>query len=83
MNPAITLATTRRILAQLRHDRRTVALLVLVPSVLMILLRYVFDRPELFDRIGPMLLGLFPFTIMFVVTSVATLRERTGAPSNG
>ncbi|MBE1531715.1 ABC transporter permease [Actinomadura algeriensis] len=77
MNPAITLATTRRILAQLRHDRRTIALLVLVPSVLMILLRFVFDRPELFDRVGPMLLGLFPFTIMFVVTSVATLRERT------
>ncbi|MEV5826084.1 ABC transporter permease [Spirillospora sp. NPDC052242] len=77
MNIAITLATTRRILAQLRHDRRTLALLVLVPSVLMILLRYVFDRPELFDRVGPMLLGLFPFTIMFIVTSVATLRERT------
>ncbi|QFG23755.1 ABC transporter permease [Actinomadura sp. WMMB 499] len=77
MNPAITLATTRRILAQLRNDRRTLALLVLVPSVLMILLRYVFDRPELFDRLGPMLLGVFPFVIMFVVTSVATLRERT------
>ncbi|GGV11481.1 transport permease protein [Actinomadura cremea] len=77
MNPAITLATTARILAQLRHDRRTLALLVLVPSVLMILLRYVFDRPETFDRVGPMLLGLFPFTIMFIVTSVATLRERT------
>lgn len=43
----------------------------------MILLRYVFDQPMLFDRVGPMLLGLFPFTVMFVVTSVATLRERT------
>ena len=77
MSPAITLATTRRILAQLRHDRRTIALLVLVPSVLLILLRYVFDQPESFDRIGPMLIGVFPFVIMFVVTSVATLRERT------
>ena len=28
MNPRITLATTARILRQLRHDRRTVALLV-------------------------------------------------------
>lgn len=78
MNPSITLATTRRILAQLRHDRRTLGLLVVVPSLLMILLRYVFDRPETFDRVGPMLLGLFPFVIMFIVTSVATLRERTG-----
>ncbi|MFB4298072.1 ABC transporter permease [Actinomadura sp. NTSP31] len=78
MNPAITLATTRRILAQLRHDRRTVALLIAVPSLLMVLLRYVFQAPQAFDRLGPMLLGLFPFIVMFVVTSVATLRERTG-----
>ncbi|NDU72497.1 ABC transporter permease [Actinomadura sp. DSM 109109] len=78
MSAAITFATTRRILAQLRHDHRTLALLVGVPTLLMILLRYVFDRPEAFDRIGPMLLGLFPFVVMFVVASVATLRERTG-----
>ncbi|WP_433146762.1 ABC transporter permease [Actinomadura nitritigenes] len=78
MNPAITLATARRILTQLRHDHRTVALLVVVPSLLMILLRYVFQAPAMFDRIGPMLLGLFPFVVMFLVTSVATLRERTG-----
>ncbi|MFC4912146.1 ABC transporter permease [Actinomadura gamaensis] len=78
MSVVITLATTRRILAQLRHDRRTLALLIGVPSLLMILLRYVFDEPALFDRVGPMLLGLFPFVIMFVVTSVGTLRERTG-----
>lgn len=77
MNVSITLATTRRILAQLRHDHRTLALLIGVPALLMILLRYVFDQPMLFDRVGPMLLGLFPFTVMFVVTSVATLRERT------
>ncbi|TDC60209.1 ABC transporter permease [Actinomadura sp. GC306] len=77
MSIAITLATARRILVQLRHDHRTLALLVAVPALLMILLRYVFDEPMLFDRIGPMLLGLFPFTVMFVVTSVATLRERT------
>ncbi|MDL4777702.1 ABC transporter permease [Actinomadura xylanilytica] len=78
MSLTITLATTRRILVQLRHDRRTLGLLVGVPSLLMILLRYVFDRPETFDRVGPMLLGVFPFVIMFIVASVGTLRERTG-----
>ncbi|MCP9952798.1 ABC transporter permease [Actinomadura madurae] len=77
MSAAITLATMRRILAQLKHDHRTLALLIAVPTLLMILLRYVFDQPEVFDRIGPMLLGLFPFIVMFVVASVATLRERT------
>lgn len=78
MSVAITFATMRRILAQLKHDHRTLALLVGVPTLLMILLRYVYDQPTAFDRIGPMLLGLFPFVVMFVVASVATLRERTG-----
>jgi ABC-2 type transport system permease protein len=73
-----TLSTARRVLVQLRHDPRTVALLVVVPLVLMALLRYVFDgRPALYDRVGPPLLALFPFIIMFLVTSVAMLRERT------
>jgi ABC-2 type transport system permease protein len=71
--------TTVRVLLQLRGDPRTIALLLLVPCVLMTLLRYVFDaQPPVFDRIGPMLLVLFPFTVMFVVTSVAMLRERRG-----
>jgi ABC-2 type transport system permease protein len=73
----ITLATARRILAQLMHDRRTLGMIVGVPSLLMILLRYIMNRPEAFDRYGPMLLGVFPLVVMFIVTSVATLRERT------
>lgn len=79
MNPAVTLATTRRILTQLRHDPRTVGMLIVVPSVLMILLRYVFNSEATFSRIAPALLGIFPFTIMFLVTSITTLRERTTA----
>ena len=77
MNPTLTLATTRRILAQLRHDPRTVVMLVLVPSLLMVLLRYVFNSPLIFSRVAPALLGVFPFLIMFLITSVTTLRERT------
>jgi ABC-2 type transport system permease protein len=77
MNTTITLATAHRLLAQLRHDRRTVALLFVVPVLLMVLLRYVFNSALVFDRVAPSLLGIFPFTVMFLVTSVATLRERT------
>lgn len=73
----ITLATARRILSQLRRDRRTVAMMLLVPAVLMVLLRYVFDSEQVFGRIAPALLGIFPFVIMFLVTSIGTLRERT------
>jgi ABC-2 type transport system permease protein len=77
MNPRITLATAGRVLGQLRHDHRTLALMIVVPCVLMSLLAWVFDGTPTFDRIGAPLLGVFPFVVMFLVTSVATLRERT------
>jgi ABC-2 type transport system permease protein len=78
VNPTITLATARRILNQLRRDPRTMALVVIVPTLLLVLFKYVFDhQPGFFDRIGPALVALFPFTIMFLVTSIAMLRERT------
>ena len=31
----------------------------------------------MFDAIGPPLLGIFPFVMMFIVTSITTLRERS------
>jgi ABC-2 type transport system permease protein len=78
VNPAIAAATAWRVLRQLRNDPRTVAMLVVVPSALMILLRYVYDGSRrTFDSIGLSLLGIFPFVTMFLVTSVAMLRERT------
>jgi ABC-2 type transport system permease protein len=78
MNLRVTFATARRVLRQLHHDRRTLAMLLLVPCVLISLLAWLFsDSPQVFDRIGPALLGVFPFITMFLVTSVATLRERT------
>ncbi|NNN13587.1 MAG: ABC transporter permease [Acidimicrobiaceae bacterium] len=70
-------ATAKRLLEQLRHDPRTVLLLLAVPLVLMILLRYLFGSQLVeFNQLAPMLIALFPFTIMFVVTSIAMLRER-------
>ena len=78
MTPRKALATSVRVLRQLRHDPRTIALVLLVPPVLLTLFRYVFDgQPETFDRIGGPLVGLFPFISMFLVTSIAMLRERT------
>lgn len=77
MTPRLTLATAARVLRQLRADHRTVGMLLLVPCVLLGLLAWAADGTPLFDRIGAPLLGLFPFVVMFIVTSVATLRERT------
>ncbi len=78
MSIRTTFATAARVLKQLRSDHRTMALLLVVPTLLMVLLRYVFDgSPATFNRIGLPLLAIFPFVTMFLVTSVAMLRERT------
>jgi ABC-2 type transport system permease protein len=67
-----------RVLAQLRRDPRTIALIVGVPCLLEFMLKEIFTgRPEVFQHVGAPLLGLFPFVSMFVVTSVTMLRERT------
>ena len=79
VTPRITAAIAVRVLAQLRRDPRTLAMLLVLPVALMALLWWMFEAssPATFDRIGPGLLALFPFFVMFLVTSVTTLRERT------
>lgn len=75
----VTLATTGRVLRQLSHDHRTVALIFIMPCILLALLRWLFDEnPTTFNAIAPALLAVFPFTLMFIVTSITTLRERSG-----
>jgi ABC-2 type transport system permease protein len=76
MSARITTATALRVLQQIRHDPRTIALLVVVPSVLMFLLDAMLGDFQ-FDRLGGPMLGMFPFITMFLVTSIAMLRERT------
>jgi ABC-2 type transport system permease protein len=78
MTLRVTGATARRVLEQLRRDRRTLALIAVVPPALLTLLRYILDaeRPA-FQRIAIPLVGMFPLIIMFLITSIAMLRERT------
>jgi len=78
MSARATGAVAARVLAQLRRDPRTIALVVIVPCVLMALIKYLFeDQPGTFERIGPPMLGMFPLIIMFLITSITMLRERT------
>lgn len=79
MTLRITLAVAGRVLIQLRRDHRTLAMLLLVPCLLISLLWWMFDAssPQVFDRLAPGLLAMFPFIVMFLVTSVTTLRERS------
>ena len=78
MSPRITAAVTGRVLTQIRRDHRTLAMLLVLPCLLITLLWWMFeDSGPVFDRIGPALLAIFPFIVMFLVTSVTTLRERS------
>jgi len=72
------LATTLRVAAQLREDKRSLALVFVVAPGLLALFKYVFNnQPQTFDRIGAPLVGLFPLVLMFLITSITMLRERT------
>lgn len=80
MTPGTTAAVSRRVLNQLRRDPRTVALMLLLPCVILTLLWWVFGEVRdgaSFQRLGPSLIAIMPFIVMFVVTSVTMLRERT------
>ena len=81
MNPSLTMATATRVLQQVRHDRRTLVLLMVVPCVLMGLLAWIYQTAakEDADNLAnaAVALGAPPrILIMFLVTSIATLRER-------
>ncbi len=79
LTPRATGAVTSRVLTQLRRDHRTLAMLLVLPFALMTLLWWMYDSlpGDGFSELGPALLALIPFIIMFLVTSVTTLRERT------
>lgn len=77
MNLRLSLATAVRVLSQLRHDPRSIVLMLAAPSLLVGLFAWLFSEQEgVFDRVGGAMLALFPFIVMFLITSVTTLRER-------
>lgn len=79
MSARVTWAIAVRVLTQLRRDHRTLAMLLVLPCLLITLLWWMYRDVDAatFDRLGPSLLALFPMVVMFLVTSVTTLRERT------
>ncbi|GAA2200682.1 ABC transporter permease [Sinomonas flava] len=84
MNPRMLGATAARVLTQLRHDHRSIAMILVVPSVLLAVVYWLFENetlppgaPRTFDRVGLIMLAIFPFVIMFLITSITMLRERT------
>jgi ABC-2 type transport system permease protein len=84
LQPRLLVATAGRVLRQLRHDHRTIGMMLVLPSLLLGLLYLLWKdlptppgQPGIFDWVGLTMLGIFPFVVMFLVTSIAMLRERT------
>lgn len=84
MNLSLMWATCVRVLRQLKGDPRSIGMILVVPAVLLALVYWLYQnetlapgQPRTFDRVGLMMLGIFPFVVMFLVTSITMLRERT------
>ncbi|WP_073677781.1 ABC transporter permease [Mycolicibacterium goodii] len=76
-------ATTTRILRQLAGDHRSVAMILLVPSLIITLIYFMFDdtarpagTPSPFNTACLIMLGVFPLVVMFLITSITMQRER-------
>ena len=72
-----TLAIMERIIRQVVKDRRTIALLIVTPVIVMSLVGFsLTEQKEILNRIAPGLLAVFVFFFTFMLTGVSFLRER-------
>ncbi|MGZ4585079.1 MAG: ABC transporter permease [Mycobacterium sp.] len=83
LSPQRYLATTARILRQLAGDHRSVAMILVVPSLIIALMYFMFQdaphppgSPSPFNNACLIMLGVFPLIVMFLITSITMQRER-------
>jgi ABC-2 type transport system permease protein len=83
LSPHAYLATTTRILRQLASDHRSVAMILVVPSLIITLMYFMFQNaphrpgtPSPFNNACLIMLGVFPLIVMFLITSITMQRER-------
>jgi ABC-2 type transport system permease protein len=83
LDPQAYLATTGRILRQLAADHRSVAMILVVPSLVITLMYFMFHdaphrpgAPSPFNSACLVMLGVFPLVVMFLITSITMQRER-------
>jgi ABC-2 type transport system permease protein len=83
LSPQAYFATTGRILRQLAGDHRSVAMILVVPSLVITLMYFMFQNaphrpgaPSPFNNACLIMLGVFPLVIMFLITSITMQRER-------
>lgn len=75
--PSHALTIAGRVIRQLVRDRRTMALLVIVPVVVMSLIGLSFPEEGVLDYIAPALLATMALFFSFLLTGISFLRERS------
>ena len=75
--PRYALTIAGRVIRQLLRDRRTVALIIIVPMVVMTLIGLSFPEGMVLDRIAPALLATVVLFFSFLLTGISFLRERS------
>ena len=77
MSPDRTLAIAERIIRQIVKDRRSAALIIVAPLIVMSLVGFsLIDQKPILNRVAPGLLGTFVMFFTFLLTGVSFLRER-------
>jgi ABC-2 type transport system permease protein len=75
--PRYALTIAGRVIRQLIRDRRTMALIIIVPMVVMTLIGLSFPEEMVLDRIAPALLATMVLFFSFLLTGISFLRERS------
>lgn len=78
MSPDRTLAIAERIIRQIVKDRRSIALIIVAPVIVMALVGFsLIDQKPTLNRVAPGLIGIFAMFFTFMLTGVSFLRERS------
>ena len=72
-----TLTIAQRIILQLLHDRRTLALLIIVPLVIASLIGVIVPDKMTLDFVAPPMLAILIFFFGFILPGINALRERS------
>ncbi len=75
--PSLAFAVASRVILQLIRDRRTMALIFIVPLVVMTLIGLSFPATNVLEEIAPALLATLALFFGFLLTGISFLRERS------
>jgi ABC-2 type transport system permease protein len=84
------LALTKRIIRQISGDKRSLMMIIFAPLIILSLLYFLLgnpvntaapaghDSPSFFESMGYIFFGLFAFFLIFLVSGMSLVRERSG-----